>query len=152
MDIHAIYLDIQVNAVITLPRRNWDSSPIPPGPPPVDNFFTLHLTLVLFPFLPIRTVQFTNFGFLNFRFFYFQNSDIGLLWSKITIFIIEIYLKLHLHTKYGWNNPNWGRLGLKSLKLHFLSFLAAQKLVAHTNIQIHVTGSIFIVNVFFKCS
>ena len=39
----------------------------------------------------------------NFRIFYnfiFKISDIGLLWSKITIFIIEITLKLVLDTKY----------------------------------------------------
>ena len=45
----------------------------------------------------------------------------GLLWSKITIFVIEITLKLVLDTKYGLNNPNWRRLGLKSPKLHFLA-------------------------------
>ena len=28
-----IYLDIQVNTEITLPRSNLDSSPIPPSPP-----------------------------------------------------------------------------------------------------------------------
>ena len=44
----------------------------------------------------------------------------ALLWSQITISIIEITLKQLLHKKYGWNNPNWGRLGLKSPKLHFL--------------------------------
>ena len=37
----------------------------------------------------------------------------------MTIFIIEITLKLLLHKKYGWNNPKLGRLGLKSPKLHF---------------------------------
>ena len=67
---------------------------------------------------------------------------------KITIFIIEISRKLHLHGKYGRNNPNSRRLGLKSAKFHFLPFLAAQKFIAHTNIQIHVTNSIFIVNFF----
>ena len=44
LDIQIIYLDIQVNTEITLPRCNYDSSLITPGPPPVDNFFTLHLT------------------------------------------------------------------------------------------------------------
>ena len=72
-------------------------------------------------------------------------SDIGLLWSKITIFIIEITLELLLPTKYGWNNPNWGRLGLKSPKLHFFGISGSLKLIAYTNIQIYVTGSIFIV-------
>ena len=89
-------------------------------------------------FLWIIKVQCTNYGFLNFQdYFNFKISDIGLLWSKITIFIIEISLKLQLHTKYGWNNPNSCRLGLKSLKLHFL-FLTVQKFITHTNIQIHV--------------
>ena len=32
-------------------------------------------------------------------FFIFKISDIGLLWSKISIFIIEISLKLYLHLK-----------------------------------------------------
>ena len=77
----------------------------------------------------------------------FKIGDIGLLWSKITIFIIEISQKLHLHTKYGWNNPNSRRLVLKSPKFHFLPFLAAQKFISHANIQIHVTSSIFIVNI-----
>ena len=76
-------------------------------------------------------------------------SDIGLLWSKITIFIIEITLKLYLHTKYGWNNPNWGRLGLISPKLHFLGLSGSSKFTTYTNIQIHVTGSIFFVIWFF---
>ena len=75
-------------------------------------------TLVLFSFLWITNVQFTNFLFLNFKFFIFKYSYIGLLWSKITIFIIEITLKLPLLSKYGWNNPNWGRLGLKNPKRH----------------------------------
>ena len=36
-----------------------------------------------------------------------KTSDIALLAiSQITIFIIEITLKLLLHTKYGRNNPN----------------------------------------------
>ena len=51
-------------------------------------------------------------------FFIFKYSDSGLFWSKITIFVIEITLKLLLHTKYGWKNPNWGRLGLKNPQLH----------------------------------
>ena len=58
-------------------------------------------------------------------------------------------LKPLLHTKYGWNNPNWGRLGLKCPKLHFLAISGSSKIIAYTNIQIHVTRSIFIVNWFF---
>ena len=107
--------------------------------------------LVLFTFLWIINVQFRNDGFLNFWFFVvcFKISQIGLFWSKITIFIIEISLKQHLHTKYWWNNPNSRRLGLKSQKRNFLLFLAAPKFIAHTNIQIHVTGLIFIIHWFF---
>ena len=41
-------------------------------------------------------------------YFIFKYSDIGLLWSKITIFMIGITLKLILHIKYGWNNPEAG--------------------------------------------
>ena len=111
--------------------------------------FRMGCILFLFPFLWIINVQFTNFGFFIFYFFILKFSDIGLFWSKITIFIIEIYLKLHLHTKYGWNNPNSCRLDLKCKKFHFLPFPAAQKIITYTNIQIHVTCSIFIVNWFF---
>ena len=50
-----------------------------------------------------------------------------LLWSKITIFIIEISLKLHLHKNTGWNNYNSHKFGLKSQKFNFLTFLGAQK-------------------------
>ena len=89
------------------------------------------------------------YRFSIFEFFIFKYSDIGLLWSKITIFIIGITIKLLLHTKYGWNNPNWGRLGLKNPKLHFLAISASSKFIAYTNIQVHVTRSIFIVNWFF---
>ena len=87
--------------------------------------------------------------FWIFYFSIFKISNIGLRWSKITIVIIAISLKLHLHTKYLWNNPNSLRLGLKSHKVHFLLFLAAQKFIACTNIQIHIICSIFIVNWFF---
>ena len=41
-----------------------------------------------------------------FIFIFSKIGDIALLWSKITIFIIEITLKQLLLTKYGWNNPN----------------------------------------------
>ena len=84
------------------------------------------------------------------QFSIFKITDICLLWLKITIFIIEISLKLHLHAKYGWNNSNSWWLGLKSPKFHFLSFLAVQKFIVHTNIQIHVRGLIFIVNIFLR--
>ena len=84
--------------------------------------FRMGCILVLFLFLWIINVQFTNLGF-----FIFKYSDIGLLWSKITIFIIEITLKRLLHKKYGWNKPNWGRLGLKCRKLHFFAISGSSK-------------------------
>ena len=105
----------------------------------VDFDFRTCYILVLFPFLTIINMQFTNFGFLNGYIFIFKYSNIGLLWSKITIFIIEITLKLLLHRKYGWNNHNWGRLGLKSPKLYFFTISGSSKISADTNIQIHVT-------------
>ena len=82
--------------------------------------------------------------FWIFDYFIFKISHVGLLWSKITIFIIEITLKLILDTKYGWNNPNSGRLGLKLPKLHFFAISGSSKFIAYKNIQIYVTGSIFI--------
>ena len=106
--------------------------------------FRMDCIHVLFPFSWIINMQFTNFNF-----FYFQILHIGLLWSKITSFIIQISLKLHLHTS-GWNNPNWGRLGLKSPKFQFFLFLTAQKFIANTNIQIHFTLSIFTAIFFVK--
>ena len=48
-----------------------------------------------------------------------------------------------------WNNPNWGRLGLKSPRFHFFGISGSSKFIAYTNIQIYVTGSIFIVINFF---
>ena len=75
-----------------------------------------------------------KFWILDFLFFKFTKW--ALFWSKISIFSIEISLELHLHTKYGWNNPNSCWLGLKSQKLYFLPFLAAQKFIIYTNIQI----------------
>ena len=75
-------------------------------------------------------------------FFSSKMSDIGLLWSKITIFIIEITLKQLLLTKYGWNN--WGRLGLKNPKLHFFDISGSSKFIVNINVQINVTHSIFI--------
>ena len=160
-------MDIQVDTKITLPRSNLHSSPIPPQwitfLPFISQFFLLKIKdvefhfrmgciLVLFPFLWIINIQFTNVWCLNFYFFIFKYTNIGLLWSKITIFIIEITLKLLLLKKYGWNNPNWGRLGLECPKLHFFAISGSSKIIPYTNIQIHVTRSIFIVNwFFFKC-
>ena len=60
---------------------------------------------------------------------FFKISQIGIFWSKITIFSIEISLKLPFHTKYGWNKPNSCRLGLKSPKLKILLFFAVQILL-----------------------
>ena len=109
--------------------------------------FKMGCILVLFSYLWIINVQFTNFDFLIIKI-----CQIGVFWSKISIIIIEISQKLHLHAKYGWNNPYSCRFGLKSHKVHFLKFLAAQKFITYTNSQIHVTGSILTVNSFFvKC-
>ena len=72
-----------------------------------------------------RIFEFYNFLILKY-------SDIDLLWSKIIIFIIEITLKLLLHTKYGWNNPNWGRLGLKSPKTSLFCHFWQLKNPLHT--------------------
>ena len=80
----------------------------------------------------------------------FKYCDIGLLWSKITIFIIEITLKLLLHTKYGWNNPNWGRSGLKSPKFYFFAISGSSKFIVYTNIQIHVTSFVY-TNILAAC-
>ena len=77
-------------------------------------------------------------------YFIFKYSDIGLLWSKITIFMIGITLKLILHTKYRWNNPETG-WAWKVQNITFLPFLAL-KFIAYTNIQIHVTGSSITIN------
>ena len=92
-----------------------------PRPPPVDNFFTLHLSKNIIEHKRCRIrfrmgcinlysclisvfmnnkraiYKFCIFWILNF--FIFKISDIGLLSSKISIFIIEISLKLHLHSK-----------------------------------------------------
>ena len=130
-----------------------------PHSPPVDNFLNVYLTKNVIEH-KIYRIRFWNglytglisvfmnnkraiYKFWIFEFSIFVISDIGLLWSKMTIFIIEISLKLHLHTKYGWNNPNSGRLGLKSPKFKFLPFLAVQKFIAYANIQIHVCIWIF---------
>ena len=143
---------------------------VPPFPP-VDNFFTLHLTkkillnikhvefdssmgciLVLFPFLSIINVQFSNFGFLNSRFFYFQIKRYWLTLIKNSIFIVEITLKLLLHTKYGWNNPNWGRLGLKSEKLHFFAISGSSKFISHKHSNIWHGLNFHCNSIFLKCS
>ena len=73
--------------------------------------------------------------FSIFNFFIFKYSDIGLLCCKITIFIIGITLKLLSLTKYGWNNPNWGRLGLKNPKLHFCAISGSSKIIAYTTFR-----------------
>ena len=85
---------------------------------------TLELVVYLpnFVFMNNKREMYKLRGFINF-FFIFKISQIS---SKITIFIIEISLKQHLHTKYGRNNPNSRRLGLKSPKFYFLPFLVAR--------------------------
>ena len=87
--------------------------------------------------------------FWIFDFFIFKYSNIGLIWSQITIFVIEITLKRLLLTKYGWNNPNWGRLCLKNPKRQFFDISGSSKFILNINLQINVTRSIFSVNCFF---
>ena len=87
--------------------------------------------------------------FLNLNFFYFQNLQYWLTFIENNYFYHWNFSKTDLHTKYGWNNPNWGRLGLKSQKLHFFAISGSSKIHRTQNIQIHVTGFIFIVNRFF---
>ena len=57
--------------------------------------------------------------FLIFDFLIFKYSNIGVLWSQITIFIIEITLKLLLHTKYGritlTEAGQWGQVKKKGI-------------------------------------
>ena len=88
--------------------------------------------------------------FWNYDYIFSKMSDIALLWSQITIFIIEITLKQLLHKKYGWNNPNWGGWAWKVQSFTFWSS-GSSKFI---KIQIYVTGSIFIrIRFFFlKCS
>ena len=116
--------------------------------------FTMGCILVLFPFLWIINVQFNEFFYIwIFDFFIFKYRDIGLLSSKITIFIIEITLKLLLQKKYGWNNPNWGGLGRKCPKLHIFAISGSSKIITYTNIQILCHAFNFHSKlIFFKCS
>ena len=177
MDIQVIYLDIQVNTVIRLQEESKTVPPFPPprtflilisqkillNIKDIAFDFRMGCILALFLFLRIINVQFKNFGF-----FYFQNEQYWLtLLYCITLptllyyttysivfliqnkkIIIEISLNLHLHTKYERNNPNSGRLDQKSSKFNFLPFIAAQKFIVHTNIQIHVNGLNFHHNFF----
>ena len=57
LDIQVIHLDIQVNTVITLPRGNYDGSPISPNSPRWITFllFILQKILIL---LNIKDVEF----------------------------------------------------------------------------------------------
>ena len=82
--------------------------------------------------------------FLIFNFFIFKIS------SKIAIFIIEISIKVHLHSKYGWNNPHSHRLGLKNTKISFFAISGSWKIYHTHDIQIHVTGHIFIIIFFWN--
>ena len=93
--------------------------PFPHAPTSVYNFFTLDLTKKIIEskrcriefqirlYTCIISVFMKNkraiYEFFIFQFsivFIFKYSDIDLLWSKINIFIIAIFLKLCLHTKY----------------------------------------------------
>ena len=95
-------------------------------------------------------LQISDFRIFNFSIF--KISIIGLLWSKITIFIIEITLKLFLHSKYGWNNPNSGRLGLKCPKLQFLPALSISMLTLLFLLVYPVSLSYFILAVTMSSS
>ena len=44
---------------------------------------------------------------------------------------------------------NFKTFGLKGPKLHFSAISGSSKFIANTNIQIHVTCSIFIINIYF---
>ena len=69
----------------------------------VEFYLRMYFILNLFPFLWILNVQFTNFGFLNFRFFYFKNLQFWLTliqnnhfyhWNFfITIFTYKIWME-----------------------------------------------------------
>ena len=78
-----------------------------------------------------------NLQIFDFWFFFpkFAKSAC-LFWPKITMIVIEISLKLE-DAKYWWNNPNLHRLGLKSQQLHFVLFLATEKFIILTIVQIH---------------
>ena len=112
-------------------------------PHPVDNFFTLHLTiffiehkrcrirfrmgciLILFSFLWIINVKFTNFVFLNFL---FSNIVILAYLDHKLPFLSLKFLQNYIYIQNtGWNNSNLHRFGLKSQKFHFLPFIGAQK-------------------------
>ena len=141
LDIQVIYLNNQLNTEIRLPRSNLDDSPQAPPPqyitfsPFISQIFLLNIKdvefdfrwgyiFVLFPFLLIINMQFTNFWI--FYFLFFKINVFGLLWSKITIFIIEITIKLFYIqnideitlTQAGWA---W-----KIQNFTFLPFLSSQ--------------------------
>ena len=48
-----------------------------------------------------------KFWIFEFWIILFKKFAILAYFDPITIFIIEITLKLVLDAKYGWNNPNW---------------------------------------------
>ena len=107
--------------------------------------FRMGCILVLFSFLWIINVQCTNFGFLNFLFsklailVYFDTKlpFLSLKFLKTT-FSCKILDEITLtHAGWAWKLQ-------KFIFCHFWEF----KFIAYTHIQIHVTGSIFIVNWF----
>ena len=106
--------------------------------------FRMGCILVLFQFLWIINVQFTNFWIFEFS----KCCQICLFWSKITIIIIEISIKLYLHTKYRWNNPNSLRLGLKNQK-NIFAISGNSKMHGTHKHSYTYKFSIFILNLYF---
>ena len=85
------------------------------------------------------------YKFRIFEFFIFKCSDIAYFDPKLPFLWLK-FLKNYIYIQItSWNNANSRRLGLKRSKFHFLPFLEVQKFIAYTNIQIHVTCSIFII-------
>ena len=139
-----MYLDIQVITEITLPRSNLDSPPFPQAPlwitflPFISQKILFNIKevefdcrmgyiRVLFLFLWIITVQFTNFGFLNFEFFLFLNTAIlACFYPKLPFLSLKLLLnyfyKQNMYeialTEAGWA---W-----KVQNFPFLPSLAAQ--------------------------
>ena len=107
--------------------------------------FSMGCILVLYKYMGCILVLYKYMGCILVS----KMIDIGLFWSNITIFIIKITVKQLLLTKYGWNNPNWGRLGLTNPKLHFYDISGSSKFIININVQINVTRSIFIINRYF---
>ena len=84
-------------------------------------------------------MTYLNLQFANFLFFYFQNQQYG----KITIFIIQISLKLHLHKKMDEITQLMQvEVGPEKSQILFFAISGSSKFITHTNIQIPVSISI----------